>query len=153
MIKDILNKIDSYGNAIPYIQEVREILSISDLKEKEKGKYEIPGGKCFYVIAEYETHPFQEGKFEWHKKYIDIQIVLKGEEIIYNTSLSGTKADENGYSEEKDIQYGTASVFDTLVMNTGEMAVLFPEDAHYPGCRNGKEPVQVKKLVIKVPAV
>lgn len=44
------------------------------------GKYEIDGDRLFYMISENMTEPGESRSAEYHARYLDIQIVLQGQE-------------------------------------------------------------------------
>ena len=46
--------------------------------ETPEGKYDIDGNRLFYLISENMTEPFAERRAEYHARYLDIQVVLKG---------------------------------------------------------------------------
>ena len=46
----------------------------------ENGKYEIDGENVFATVSDCELH--ETGNMEAHNKYIDIQFLVKGREII-----------------------------------------------------------------------
>ncbi len=52
------------------------------------GRYEIDENS-YANIEEYNTKPIENCRFEAHKKYIDIQLLLKGEERLDVTSVDG----------------------------------------------------------------
>lgn len=109
------------------------------------GRYDLEDG-IFVNISEYRTGT--EGLFEAHRKYIDVQCILAGEEKIEVApvrSLSVTQA----YDEAADILFGKGEGR-SYVLRAGQAIVLLPEEAHRPGlCVS--EPAQVKKAVFKVP--
>ena len=47
----------------------------------ENGKYPLEGG-AYAVVSEYVTKAIEDAKFEAHKKFIDVQLILSGKEII-----------------------------------------------------------------------
>ncbi len=152
MIKDALGIIGQYRMAIPCWDGVIAVLEKMDAGTLEQGRHEIPDSPCFYIVSSYETREYREDLYEFHKNYIDIQVVLEGEEIIYTVPLERVAPDDKGYNAQNDIQFGISSDPDALSLKAGEFAVLYPGDAHMPGCKVGSAPVNVKKLVIKVPA-
>lgn len=98
----------------------------------------------------YRTRPRAECFFESHRKYIDIQFVLDGEEIIDVIPISGLAVDEP-YSAEKDvIKYADSAGGSRLRIRAGEAAIFFPEDGHMPG-QFASAPALVRKTVVKVP--
>ena len=112
-------------------------------------RYEIAEG-VFANCSEYETKPVEEALFETHKKYIDIQCLISGSELI-DVADQRALAPTLDYDEGKDIAFyrGEKSGAHRLIMVPGVMAVLFPQDAHRPSVAVDK-PTKVKKIVLKV---
>lgn len=55
------------------------------------GKHDINGNSLFYLVSEDMTQPFAERRAEYHARYLDIQIVLKGQEgMTFSTLPHGT---------------------------------------------------------------
>jgi YhcH/YjgK/YiaL family protein len=117
------------------------------LKNLPAGRYPIDGENIFALISEYKTKPESEGKLEAHRKYIDVQYVIDGEELMGYAPLNGQEI-LDPYKEENDIVFFTGDKSFTKV-SAGMFAVFFPEDVHMPGIASGKSS-SVKKLVIKV---
>jgi biofilm protein TabA len=89
-------------------------------------------------------------KLEFHRKYIDVQYMASGEEVIGWASVERVTITA-AYDEEKDIAFGTAPLSEVtpLHLSAGQLVVLYPKDAHAPKLAAGK-PSQVKKIVVKV---
>ncbi len=101
-------------------------------------------------LSSYETDDPGSKLFEAHRRFIDIQVVLSGSETLYWAPLSSLQV-RGEYSEEKDISFHDGPVGVAVPLVPGWFTVLFPEDAHKPGCTQiGAGPAQVRKLVIKV---
>ena len=66
------------------------------------GKHELRGEEVFFNLQEYETKP--EQKLEAHKKYIDIQVVAVGEELMGYTNIENTTVTEK-YDDVKDVMF------------------------------------------------
>ena len=102
------------------------------------------------IVSEYETKVKNEVGFEAHKKNIDIQYLLKGEERIACMPIEKLTETEP-YSEEKDAAFYAAEgvVVQTMTIGGGYFAIFFPQDGHMPQlCVD--EPKKVKKVVVKV---
>lgn len=101
------------------------------------------------IVSEYETKIENEYGYEAHKKFIDIQYTLKGQERVACLpldKLTGTKP----YSEEKDAAFFTANIQPMeMTIGDGYFAIFYPQDGHMPqlGINN---PTMVKKVVVKV---
>ncbi len=98
------------------------------------------------MISEYETKTESEGKLEAHRKYIDVQYVIEGEELMGYAPLGNQQILEP-YKEENDIIFYTVEKSFTKV-SAGMFAIFFPTDVHMPGICVEKMSA-VKKLVIK----
>jgi YhcH/YjgK/YiaL family protein len=51
-------------------------------EETPPGKYDIDGNNVFYMISEDTTEPLAARRAEYHARYLDIQIVLRGQEAM-----------------------------------------------------------------------
>lgn len=116
------------------------------------GRYEIDEN-CYANVEEYNTKPIENCRFEAHRKYIDIQLLLKGEERLDVKSVDGLTPIAD-YNSEKDIVFfketqETASV----KLSKGNFTLLLPHDAHRPQMNADNTSQTVKKVVVKVLAV
>lgn len=114
------------------------------------GKYEIDGERVFAMVQRYETLVQAEPKFEVHRKYIDLQFLADGAELIGWAPLEKMAVTEV-YDDGKDACFGfvPAGEWKLLRLEAGQLAVLNPEDAHAPGLAFGA-PASVVKIVVKV---
>ncbi|QZE15404.1 YhcH/YjgK/YiaL family protein [Halosquirtibacter laminarini] len=111
--------------------------------------HEIQGKDLFASFQIYQTKQPEVPNFEGHKKYIDIQFVYEGEELIYNGATTNS-FDSIEYDSESDFYLAKVSSFSTIKMGKGDAAILFPTDLHAPCQCAGEKPVLVKKIVVKV---
>ncbi|MFV0378046.1 MAG: YhcH/YjgK/YiaL family protein [Mangrovibacterium sp.] len=119
-----------------------------DLFELEVGKYQLIEEEAFVMISEYDTKEPENAKWEAHKKFIDLQYVIAGEEQMGILPLVQA-VNSLEYNEQKDvIFYGDNS--GQLHLATPEAFFLFfPSDVHRPCIKVG-ESAPVKKLVAKI---
>jgi YhcH/YjgK/YiaL family protein len=147
MIIDKIENAKIYYNLSDRIKKSLDYITQTDLKELQPGKYEIDGENLFALISEYETKTESEGKLEAHKKYIDVQYVIEGEELMGYSPLGNQQVLEP-YKEENDIIFFSGEK-SFIRVKKGMFAIFFPADVHIPGiCVENKS--RVKKLVIKV---
>ena len=120
----------------------------NDFSAKTPGRYEIDGDRIYALVQEYDTRPGSAGKWEAHRKYIDIQYIVEGTELMGYENLESMEISDSDYNPEKDAIYpkGEGSF---VKMTAGMFAILWPQDAHMPG-QAISEPVKVRKVVIKV---
>jgi YhcH/YjgK/YiaL family protein len=113
------------------------------------GRTDIDGDNLYASVATYDTCERDERRFEAHRKYIDVQALLEGEESI-DVSLEKGLPMIEAYDEKKEVMFlKPPQHFASLEMRSGYFAVFYPHDIHRPGCRlRGKQ--QVRKIVLKV---
>lgn len=117
--------------------------------ETEKGKHDIDGDRLFYLIAEDMTEPFAQRRAEYHARYLDIQIVLKGQEGMTFSVLPAGKPDTD-WLADKDIAFlAEGEQEKTLILNEGDFVVFYPQEVHKPLCAVGT-PAPVRKAVVKL---
>ena len=147
MVIDTLVNCRSYESLHPNFKAAFDFLHRPDIEALPPGRIEIDGTALFAMIQGYETKPVQEGKLEAHRKYIDIQVVLKGEEALGYAPLGGQPV-AKVFDTEKDVGFYTGTSCLTILCK-GMFAILFPQDAHLPG-RLVDKPSFVKKIVVKI---
>ena len=147
MIIDTIDKLAYYASVNPLFADVVEYLKNNDLNTVETGKHEIKGKDLFVNIQVAKGKTKEEAKLETHRKMIDIQIPLSGEETYGYTPLCDLPDLE--YNEENDIiKYeGLAQTYVTC--NPGQMAIFFPQDGHAPCVSSAPE---IKKAIFKIKA-
>ncbi len=147
MIFDTLDKQALYRNCHPGLDLAFDYLLGLDPKA-EDGKVELDGERVFAIVQSYETKPAEGREFESHLKYIDVQYIISGEEIIYHSPLDVLKASMS-YDAERDLIFYTGQASQALIMKPGTFSVLFPQDGHLPCCTH-QNTCHVKKVVVKV---
>jgi len=127
------------------------LLENSD-KNLPDGKYEIDGDLVFASVQHYSTQPVESGILEAHEKYIDIQVMVRGEELMLYSSVHDLILAE-AYDDEKDVAfYETPSDrdLDCEVVSQENFIVFPPGVAHMPGRQSGESSESVAKIVLKI---
>jgi YhcH/YjgK/YiaL family protein len=121
-------------------------------KESPEGRIEIAGTKVYAIRSSYQTKPLSEIRYEAHRRYADIQVVLEGIEVIMVADTDDLRT-AVPYDMEKDAEFldGTPPVSHRLILSSPmAAAVLFPADAHQPGIAFENTASAVSKVVVKV---
>lgn len=150
MKKDNIKRANFYYNISKNIEIGLKYLANTDFSELENGRYEIKGDEVYAIVQEYMSKPIEEGKFEAHRKYIDIQYVVTGEEQMGAADVADFN-EATTYSEEKDIVFLSPKCdckAEFIKVSSGEFAIFEPRDAHMPSIAI-YNPQYVKKVVIK----
>jgi YhcH/YjgK/YiaL family protein len=121
-------------------------LQSTNLDGFKPGRYELDGSNLFILISEYETKPKEAGRWEAHRRYFDIQYLIKGEECIGFSSLEFCR--RGSYDEDKDFQEIVLAEGELMTLRPGMFMILGPQDAHMPGLVSAR-PQPVKKAVVK----
>ncbi|MEH5010790.1 N-acetylneuraminate anomerase [Phytobacter diazotrophicus] len=119
------------------------------VQEKPPGSYPLQGDAIFMNIMQFSTQPAEQKKAELHAHYIDIQLLLAGEErILYGIPGSARQCDD--WHVEDDYQL-CAAICDgqVVTLTPGMFAIFMPGEPHKPGCMVGTAQ-EIKKVVIKV---
>lgn len=148
----IYDKIDNLETYAGISEDIRMGLEwIRDVNPNiENGVYQInPRVKA--IVSEYETKMENENGYEAHRKNIDIQYLLLGEERIACLPIERLK-ETKPYNEGKDAAFYAVDLslqpLD-LSLLPGYFAIFFPQDGHMPQLCVDK-PMKVKKVVIKI---
>ena len=148
MIIDKIENAKRYQAINALINNALDYLLGTDLKNIVPGKYEIDGDNLFVIVQEYKTLDAANEQMESHKKYIDVQYMITGEEFVGH-SIFDNQAVSKEYDEAADFMlFGNAPSFFTK-FEAGMFMIFFPTDLHMP-CIKINETATVKKAVIKV---
>jgi YhcH/YjgK/YiaL family protein len=123
---------------------------IMALKAGDVGRIDLGAG-LFALEQAYMTKSRAEGKIESHRKHIDIQVIITGEELMETADIARLTVSVP-YSDEKDVMFYSDFKATSVVRlaGTGETAVYYPVDAHIGSLAIGA-PAMVRKVVVKVP--
>jgi YhcH/YjgK/YiaL family protein len=149
MIIDKIENAKLYFGINERITKALKFLLTEDLLNIKEGKHEIAGDDIYVLINVYDTKNPSDSNLEAHRKFIDIQYVVSGSELIGLATLKEQKPSKE-YDEKKDyLLFKEDCSF--MKLEQGMFAILFPDDLHMPGIKISK-PAKVKKVVIKVRA-
>lgn len=147
MIFDILKHAELYYPLHEKMKIAFDYLKNNDFDNIEPGTYEIDGENVYAIVQHYDSKPLSAGKWEAHKKYLDIQYIHSGKEKM-GFSNSQKMIVTHEYSDYNDIMFlkGEGGF---LTVEPGSFAIFLPTDIHMPGIAlNLSTPV--KKVVVKI---
>lgn len=151
MIKDNIKNANLYYGLSNFVELGLKYLEETDFSSVENGKYEILSDKVYAIVQDYSSKLKSEAKFEAHRKYIDIQYVIKGEELM-GVANTDDFTEAVAYDGEKDIVFlepKSDCSQDFVKVSEKEFVIFTPNDAHMPSIAVCK-PDYVKKVVVKV---
>lgn len=130
-----------------YWDESFAFLKTHDLSKLAPGKYPIDGDNVYASVTEDSTKDFDKSKWESHRKYIDLQYVISGEEKIGVAPVADVKVTEP-YNEEKDVAHYSGHG-ELYFAKPGTFFIFFPGTAHRPNITTGGNKKD-HKIVIKI---
>ena len=147
MIADTLPNLRRYASLHPLFPTVLDFLARTDLAALPLGKHPLSDG--IMVLADgYDTLRPAETFIECHRRFIDIQIMVQGEERVGICPLTACRAGK--YDAERDFQVLEGDC-DYLTLRQGSFMIFLPQDGHMPQLICGDSPKPVRKVVVKVP--
>lgn len=147
MVYDKIDNIETYKGLSGDIYEGLKFLKNAS-PDLACGVHEInPRVKA--IVSEYETKAVNENGYEAHKKFIDIQYLLKGTEKNCCLPIEKLKETKH-YKDDIDAAFYDAEVLtQELLLGDGYFAIYWPQDGHMP-CLCVNRTDKVKKVVIKI---
>lgn len=146
MVLDRIENASLYQALHPCFKQAFDYIAQIDIHTIPVGRYEVDGDSIYALVQEYLTKPQGEGKWEAHRRYIDLQYVTQGAEGIGFANIHHLQ--QGQYVPEKDFLPLTGDA-EQIILRSGYFVLLFPEDAHMPGMAIGK-PEHVRKIVLKI---
>ena len=117
-----------------------------DLDQLPSGRHEIDGERLYAIVSRDQGRGCEQSLLEAHRRYIDIQFVVSGEECIGWLPISDRKRVSSPYNADKDLEFFFDRPATWLVVSPGNFVVFYPEDAHAPLAAQGP----IHKVVVKV---
>ncbi|MFK8281295.1 YhcH/YjgK/YiaL family protein [Capnocytophaga cynodegmi] len=146
MILSDLSQSSRYEKLHSAFPKVFQYVKSHNLLNAELGKIEIDGDKVFIINSEPECLSKENQVLEYHRKYLDIHILLSGEETIGWKNLADCKQEKKAFDEENDYGLYEDKPTTYITLKPNQFAIVYPEDAHAPIIGEGK----IRKLVVKI---
>jgi len=145
----VIDKIENYRLYVNLSEKIARAFAYiieTDLTQMKSGKYIIDNDDIFALVQEYDTKEKIECKLESHFKYIDIQYIINGSELMGVTSLTNQVVINKNEVDDIAFYKGDPYLFR---VEAGMFTIFFPDDLHMP-CVKLNQISKVKKVVIKV---
>ena len=147
MILDDLKNAASYHGLGERFERAFEHLRTTDFAQLSEGRHGIEGRDLVAILQTYETKPLEQGRWEAHRIYADIQFMLRGNERMGIAPLHAMTVTE-AHDAEKDVAFFNGRG-QFIIVESGQFAIFLPQDVHMPTL-NVDRPETVTKVVMKV---
>ena len=148
MIYDKIKNLPLWADKIPSLgYALTESKKIADAPFA-LGKTVIDGDALFASSSEYIAEARETKIFENHHAYIDVQMLIEGEEQI--DVIIPEDEPKSEYSAEKDVEFASFDKnFSTITLRAGDFLILLPGEWHRPGVAIS-DGTKCSKTVIKI---
>lgn len=132
------------------IQQAIHYAATTDFSRLADGRQEIDGDAMYANLFHLTSRPREQTHPELHRRYVDVQFWLSGEELCGVAPYTGVGHCVEAREAEDLYFYEDIPNESFLHATAGCYAVFFPNDAHRPGvCLDGRS-LQYRKVVVKV---
>jgi YhcH/YjgK/YiaL family protein len=143
---DTLENVRQYYRLHSGFEAAFRFLKQSDLSALAPGRHDIDGENVFASVFHGKGRGANGSPLEAHRKYIDIQCVVRGVDTIGIRPLQACAEPRGGYDREKDIIFFSDEPENRISVPAGSFVIFYPEDAHAPLTGEG----ELMKVVVKV---
>ena len=146
MILDTLEQCERYRDLHPGFAAAFDFATSRDLGTMAPGRHLIDGDRLYVSIDLIEGRGRTDARLESHRRYIDIQLTLEGDEEIGWRPLSLCRAPVAPFDEQRDIRFYSDAPDSWVAVPPGRFAIFFPDDAHAPLAGTGL----LRKAIFKI---
>ncbi|MDU8923559.1 N-acetylneuraminate anomerase [Pasteurellaceae bacterium LIM206] len=134
------------------IADTCDYLNTLDLAGLELGRHDI-SERIYMNVMEVDSKPAAELRPEMHHQYLDIQVLISGEEKMEYGVTTPNLADYEPYNEEGDYHFSNKEIDgkQEILLRPKMFVVYLPYEPHKPCINPADKSVHLKKLVVKIP--
>lgn len=146
VILDTLANSARYAGMHAGFDRAFQYLSTTDLAALAPGRHEIDGDRLYVLVNHQDGRGEDGARLEAHRRYIDIQLTLEGDEFIGWMPIARCASPDGAFDESKDVGFFEDRPTTWVAVPPGSFAIFFPHDAHAPLAGRGL----LKKAVVKI---
>ena len=137
MIIDRIPSAERYFALHPGLPAAFAFLRSTPPAAMPEGRHAIDGSRLNVIIERAVGRGRHGAKLEVHRRFLDIQLCLSGDEHIGWRALADCAVVEAPFNPERDIQFFRDRPDTWLALQPGLFAIFFPDDAHAPLAGDG----------------
>ena len=145
MIYAKLSDAPVYRGIHPRLDRALDLLTEDFLSSVGTETKKLEGDDLYVTRFDVVSSADETRLFEYHRSYLDIFVLVKGEERVNIAAPESLDLRE----QRGDYWGGTASAEQSVILRPGCFIVLFPGDAHRPGMAVDT-PREVSRIVFKI---
>lgn len=149
MIFDTLKNIKNYKGLSENLDKAIESIVKGEYLTAPAGRKDVDGDEVYFNVQEnVMLKNIADTCFETHSKYIDIQLIIEGEEN-FGYAAKETLIPRNNYDSEKDFELLDGEIETVFTMKGDRFILFFTGEPHMP-CLKSEKSEMVKKTVYKI---
>ena len=148
MILDDLKNAERYVSLHPGFAAAFAALRQPNLASLDSGKHAIDGDRLAIIIGRDGGRLRSGAILEAHRRYIDIQYVISGDEEMGWRPVPDCQNITHPYSEQREVTLFGDDSISWFAVPPGKFALFFPEDAHAPLAGTGLLHKAVAKVAV-----
>ena len=130
----------------PLFKKLFDYVKTHDLLHTECGRIELDGDNLFINNSIPTCVTADQQVLEVHRDYIDVHILLEGQETVGWKALEDLTQETKAYEKEGDCALYADRPTTYVTLQPGQFLIVYPEDPHAPIIGEGK----IRKLIGKV---
>lgn len=130
----------------PLFKKLFDYVKTHDLLHTECGRIELDGDNLFINNSNPTCVTVDQQVLEVHRDYIDVHILLEGQETVGWKALEDLTQETKAYEKEGDCALYADRPTTYVTLQPGQFLIVYPEDPHAPIIGEGK----IRKLIGKV---
>lgn len=151
MIYDHMSRLEKYRTLSPLLAKAIDYVKSADLTKLPIGRTEIAGDDIYAAVHEYQTKSEADAKFEAHRTYVDLQIMVSGAERMDVVDIENLKVNTPHDAKSDNAFFDRPAAAQRIIVSANEFAIFMPHDVHAPTIAVDR-PAAVRKVVFKIRA-
>jgi len=147
MIVDHIGQANRYAKLNPHFRAAFAFLRSRRWASWEPGRHRIPGTKLYANVVSGRGVGRAKAGLEVHRRFIDLQYVVSGEELIGWRSAASCAPAGLKVDPKTDAALPPERPEAWVAVPPGCFAVFFPADPHAPMASRAR----MRKIIVKVP--
>jgi biofilm protein TabA len=116
--------------------------------EERHTRHAIDGDRMYVSIDRARGRGRASARLEAHRRYLDIQLTIDGDEEIGWRPLAACVQPDGPYDSARDVGFFRDRPDSWLSLPPGSFAIFFPDDAHAPLAGRGMLSKAIMKIAI-----
>lgn len=147
MILDSLENSALYEPMHPLFARAFEFLR-NEVQGLPSGKHVIEGDRLFALVSTSPPRGRDGTKLEAHRKYIDIQYIIKGTDVMGLKPTCECAQIDDQYNPQTDMAVVLDRPTNWVTVPQGSFTIFYPDDSHAPRASDQETTRAIVKVIV-----